>query len=321
MADGAGRPPRRWALTAVSALEWGALTEDDLPQLASLARACLKHDGGLPDLAGEPMLRQLFLTDTTIGGRDETGELVAVAALSWDAQGHRTATGLVHPSMRHQGYGESLVAWARERSGGVPLRVVAETMSVEAEGLYAASGLRRVWAETIMRHRLRHIPTVQLPAGIRTVPFDHGTAEGFHTAYRLSFGERPGFVDIPVEQWLAEVRADPGFRPEDSRLALSSAGEPAGFVLVADNWVEAVGVVPAWRGRGLGAHLVVRSLTAISRTGAAEAWLCVNVDNPARSLYERLGFRAKGTRARYEDRWEVPPPVPVRPAALVGQDG
>jgi len=305
----------------VSALEWSRLSESDLPQLGSLARACLKRDGGLPQLAEEPVLARLFLTDATIGGRDETGDLVAVASLWWDAQGRRTATGLVHPSVRHQGHGEALVAWARERSGGVPLRVVAETMSLEAEELYAANGLSRTWAETVMRHRLRRIPVVPLPAGIRTVPFDDATAEGFHTAYRLSFAERPGFVQVPAEQWLAQVRSGSGFRPRDSRLALTTDDEPAGFVLLDENWVEAVGVVPAWRGRRLGAHLVVRSLSVLSRTGSSEAWLSVNVDNPARSLYERLGFRAKGTRARYEDRSEVPPPVHARPVARMGEDG
>ena len=92
-----------------------------------------------------------------------------------------------------------------------------------------------------------------------------------------------------------------------------------GFVLLVDNWIDAVGVVPEWRGRRLGAHLVVRSLTALERSGEAEAWLCVNVDNPARSLYERLGFRAKGTRARYEDRFEIPP-NPTRAPVAVRED-
>ena len=55
-----------------------------------------------------------------------------------------------------------------------------------------------------------------------------------------------------------------------------------------------------WRGRRLGAHLVARSLTALQARGAQEVWLAVGCDNPARSLYERLGFRNRGTRALYE---------------------
>ena len=67
-------------------------------------------------------------------------------------------------------------------------------------------------------------------------------------------------------------------------------------------WIDQVGVVPSRRGRGLGAHLVVRSLTAPGHDEVPAAWLCVNVDNPSRFLYERLGFCAQGTRARYENR-------------------
>ncbi len=310
----------------MSTLEWGPVTEADLPELEALARACLKHDGGLPQLAGEAMLRQYFVTDATICGRDETGEIVAVAALSWDRQGRRTASGLVHPALRHQGHGEALVAWTREHSGGVPLRVVAETMSLEAEELFAANGLHRTFAETVMRHRLRHIPVIPRPTGFLTVPFSDETALGFHTAYRLSFAERPGFPNTPAEQWLDAVRGDEGFRPADSRLALGPGGEPAGFVLLADNWIDSVGVAPQWRGHQLGAHLVVRSLSVFKRTGEDDAWLCVNVDNPARALYERLGFKAKGTRARYEDRYPVPPRATggsawTAPEPAMGEDG
>ena len=50
---------------------------------------------------------------------------------------------------------------------------------------------------------------------------------------------------------------------------------------------------------GLGAHLVVRSLRALRKAGCEQAWLAVNVDNPAHGLYLRLGFDEHGLRARY----------------------
>ena len=86
---------------------------------------------------------------------------------------------------------------------------------------------------------------------------------------------------------------------------MTEDGEPAGFITVSDEWIDQVGVVPEWRGQGLGAHLVVRSLTALKKAGASRVWLCVGVDNGARALYERLGFAHKGTRARYEERGAV----------------
>lgn len=286
----------------MSALEWRPLTPDDLPALVALAQACLDADGGLPQLASEQMVRGLFLRGEGVAGRDDTGEIVAVASLTRDEQGRFVATGLVHPQMRRQGHGEALVEWCRERAAGEPIRVVAETMSIEAESLYAANNLHRTFAEAVMRHKLKHIARVALPEGLHTEPFRDDTAHAFYAAYRGSFGDRPGFPDPPEQEWLRWLVEESGFLPEESRVALTEDGEAVGFVTVSEEWIDQVGVVPQWRGRGLGAHLVVRSLTALKRAGARRVWLCVGVDNQARALYERLGFAHKGTRARYEDR-------------------
>ena len=53
--------------------QWTPLTEADLPALGELARACLHADGGLPLLADEPLLRQLFLDGAGIGPASEHG--------------------------------------------------------------------------------------------------------------------------------------------------------------------------------------------------------------------------------------------------------
>lgn len=285
----------------MSTLAWQPVTEADLPALAHLARRCLEHDGGLPHLAGEPMLRRYFLGGSGITGRDETGEVVAAASVFVDGSGHRTATGLVHPSARGQGHGHELVAWCRERSGGVLLRVAVETTSREWDALAAELGLVRTFAEHVMRHDLLDVPRVRRPAGLRSEPWTGETAPLFYEAYRRSFAARPGFPDPPMQQWVADVSGEEGFRASASRVVLDADGEPVGFVNLIDDWVDQVGVVPQWRGRGLGAHLVVRSLRALRKAGCEQAWLTVNVDNPAHDLYLRVGFRDAGLRARYEE--------------------
>lgn len=284
----------------MSTLAWSPLTEQDLPGLKSLAESCLAVDGGLPLLAGEPMLRRFFLSDAGIGGRDETGDLVAAAGVFLDATGRRTATGLVHPSSRNQGHSHGLVAWCREHSGGSLLRVVAETTSADSEELAAEVGLRRTFAEHVMRHDLSATPVVRAPEGVTKRRFAPDTADLFHTAYLLSFADRPGFPGTPREEWTGLLVEDDDFRPRDSRVVLDADGRPVGFVTVSDCWIDQVGVVPQWRGRGLGAHLVVRSLRALAKQGCPQAWLAVNVDNPSHELYLRLGFTDHGVRARYE---------------------
>jgi mycothiol synthase len=285
----------------MGALAWGPLGEGDLHGLRRLARACLRADGGLPLLEREDLLRARFLTPRTTGARDELGELVAAGAVSEPAEdGSVTAMGLVHPSFRGAGIGSELMAWAAEQAGGAALRVATETLTPGAERLYAAHGLVQTFAETVMRHDLTHIPRCPPPRGVRTVAFGEESAPAFHAAYSASFSDRPGFPAPSAQEWLGFLAEDDDFRPDLSRVALDVEGRPVGFVTVSGAWIDQVGVVPDWRGTGLGAHLTARSLTAIHRTGAEQAWLAVNTDNSrARRLYERLGFEVHGTRARY----------------------
>ena len=284
----------------MSQLEWSSLTEADLPALAHVARACLAADGGLPDLADPERLRSLLLTERGIVGRDAAGEVVAAAALGWEA-GRLSVAGLVDPGARRQGIGGALVDWARTEAAGRPLRVIAETVGPDTEELFAAVGLHRVFAETVMRHDLRHIPFVRLPHGVVSLPFTDDTSTAFEHAYDRSFADQPGYREDHHRAWGAQMREQEGFLPEESRVAVDQAGHVAGFVTVSGRWIEEVGVVPEWRGRGLGAHLVVRSLASIRRRGEPSAWLCVGSQNPARALYERLGFTTYGARARYEE--------------------
>ncbi len=283
-------------------LVWAPLTEADLPGLRRLAEACLREDGGLPLLTEDELLRARLLAGPSIGARDELGEVVAAAGLAHDSDGGMTALGLVHPSFRRLGIGRQLVTWAREQLDGVAVRIVVEALNESADDLLRENGMVQTFAETVMRHDLSEVPRVKIPAGVTTVAFGDESAHAFHTAYVKSFADRPGFPDPTESEWIGFLREDHGFRPDLSRVALTDEGEPVGFVTISDNWIDQVGVVPQWRGRGLGAHLTARSLTAIAASGADEAWLCVNVDNPtARELYEKLGFTVHGTRARYTE--------------------
>ncbi|MCE1180114.1 GNAT family N-acetyltransferase [Actinomycetota bacterium] len=279
-------------------LDWAPLTDADLPALEHLAMRCLEHDGGLPELDSKATLRGFFLSRTGIGGRDEMGDLLAAAGVFLERDGRLTCTGLVHPSVRGQGIGQDLVRWGHEH-GAVPIRVLIENVGPAAMDLMAQAGLTQVFSEHVMCHDLAKIPVVRRPAGLHVEPYRDDTKELFHAAYRGSFGDRPGFPDTPLDQWVEWLFSDPDFRPQDSRVALDDEGRPAGFVTVADDWIEQVGVVPEWRGRGLGAHLMARSLTALRKAGSTKVWLCVNIDNSAHELYQRLGFVDAGRRARF----------------------
>jgi [ribosomal protein S18]-alanine N-acetyltransferase len=74
-----------------------------------------------------------------------------------------------------------------------------------------------------------------------------------------------------------------------------------GFWLMLDEaHITKVTVAEPWRGQGLGHELMVYLLEEALRRGAASARLEVREHNqPARQLYEQLGFRAVGLRKGY----------------------
>ncbi|MFB9357088.1 GNAT family N-acetyltransferase [Actinoplanes nipponensis] len=175
-----------------------------------------------------------------------------------------------------------------------------ESLTRAAEDLFAAHGLRQVFAEDVMRIDLaRGVPDAPWPAGAQLASWSAVSAGRFHRVYAAAFRDRPGFPGWTADRWIADVSEDDDFRPQWSVLAgLPGLGD-AGFVTAALDWIVQVGVVPAARGRGLGAALVVEALRRMRADGATHAWLDVNVDNPAVRLYRRLGFEHRGRRARY----------------------
>ena len=122
-----------------------------------------------------------------------------------------------------------------------------------------------------------------------------------------------GSRDAPVARG-ADADADfaahaesPGFRPDLCRLAVAD-GADAGLVLVAASgdgaaavWdVCYLGVVPAFRGRGVGRALLAGRLAAARDAGAAAVTCAVDAANePARRLYAAAGFAETGRRALF----------------------
>jgi len=70
-----------------------------------------------------------------------------------------------------------------------------------------------------------------------------------------------------------------------------------------------IALMPAWRGRGLGTALLAAVLAEAAR-GASAVYLSVDPRNPARRLYQRLGFIAadeEPNAATIGMTWRPPP--------------
>ncbi|WP_106126670.1 GNAT family N-acetyltransferase [Pseudosporangium ferrugineum] len=306
-----GRSGRFDGLGGVSGVVGPVAVEGDL---AELAGRCLAADGGLPLAADPGFLRRRWSGEGVLSlqVRDGGGRLVAAGAVRptrpvpgvgdvWG--GGATFAGLVDPDFRGRGLGGRLLRWGLEegvRLGG-DVTVETESLTGRAFELFAGHGLRQVFAEDVLRFDLGAggVPEMGWPVGAGLSSWSDGDAERFFWVYEAAFRERPGFPGLSAEEWIADLVEDDEFRPGWSVLATVPGVGDAGFVTAAVGWIVQVGVVPAARGSGLGAALVTEALRRMRDDGAGEAWLDVNVDNPAARLYRRLGFVDKGRRARF----------------------
>jgi ribosomal protein S18 acetylase RimI-like enzyme len=79
-------------------------------------------------------------------------------------------------------------------------------------------------------------------------------------------------------------------------------GEPAGRLYVhrgpSDIRIMDIALAPGFRGRGIGTKLL-RSLIHEAEGSARKLSIHVEMNNPARSLYDRLGFRPAGEHGIY----------------------
>ncbi|GAB3810544.1 hypothetical protein GCM10027605_49040 [Micromonospora zhanjiangensis] len=286
------------------------MTRSDLSRVAALAARCLAHDGGLPLAAGESFLGRRFAAPggAAWGLAADPGELLAAGAVRVEqaADGaHRAVlTGLVDPDHRGRGIGAALLDHGLARAAALADTVTVETEALTgpAADLFAGRGLRRVFAEDVLRFDLARtpLPAAPLPADVRIDTWSAQAAARFFAVYTAAFRDRPGFPGWPLPRWVDWTAGDDEFRPGWSLLASRPGLGDVGFITCAEGWVVQVGVRPDQRGRRLGAALVTEALRRMRAGGGDAVLLDVNVDNPAGELYRRLGFTPVGTRARFE---------------------
>ncbi len=276
------------------------LTALDLEGLRDLVVACLDHDGGLPAAADAAFVRRVFLGGPGVGARDAGGRLLAAVALGQPSDGVVPVSGAVHPAHRARGLGVRLLRWSIREARGVSVQLRSESVTAELERLAVRCGFTKVFGELVMRRPARR-PGPRAAPGLATRPWTVDSLDAFFEAYCGSFRDRPGFPGWTRPQWVEHVTGDPAFRPDASVVVSDAHDGPIGFVLVSGPWIDQLGVVPAWRRRGIATGLLGHAIERIVARGADAVWLNVNEDNAsAISLYEGLGFTRFGRRGRFD---------------------
>ncbi|MFO0908833.1 MAG: GNAT family N-acetyltransferase [Isosphaeraceae bacterium] len=151
------------------------------------------------------------------------------------------------------------------------------------------------------------LPPATLPESFAWVSWDEALvdrhAEVKYRSFRLEIdayvfpclGDRPG-----CQRLMREIRRKPGFLPEATWLVTGPAGDVGTVQGVIDRGpigaVQNLGVVPGYRGLGLGEALIRRALEGFFQAGLRRAYLEVTAENAgAVRLYRHIGFRRAKT--------------------------
>jgi len=111
------------------------------------------------------------------------------------------------------------------------------------------------------------------------------TAEAFH-AMRLASGQ---FPNSTPKDATAETEREWN-ETSNRRFVFESEGRVVGLLELGDGILETVAVAPAFQKRGIGTHLVRFAVNRLREEGHETVGLYCVTTNPARYLYEKLGF-------------------------------
>jgi mycothiol synthase len=301
--------PVKWSdLEAVTQLIYDACAADGDTAVAVTADE-LKHEWETP---GFELERDAFCVETTDGhivGYEEFFDEYEHAKLRTD--------GYVHPDYKGRGIGTTLLriieARAREEIAlaepdvRVALQSLIDNRDPASHDLHRNEGyqpLRYHWRMEIVLDSPPAEP--KLPEGIELRPFIKGEHDvAVWQAQNEAWRDHWGSHDVTLEEWKRSRFDDPEFDPTLWQIAWNG-DEVAGFSLnryrMGNGWIRTLGVRRAWRKRGLGQAILLRSFAEFYRRGTKTIGLGVDAENPtgATRLYQRVGMYAASEYVTYE---------------------
>ena len=224
--------------------------------------------------------------------------------------------GTTHPLHRGRGVGTAMLEWGVDRArhrlaGGSSdqpkvVRVDALDHVVDALALFSEHGFvaSRYFSE--MELSLTERRDVVTPDGLSIVKWpddDPEFDEVVRVMKNIAFADHWGSSPTDTDGWHQKVRGF-GARRDLSFVAVDLEGSPVGLALThrypdddevlgrRGAWLDTVGTLREWRGRGVASALINRALNSYLDDELEMASIGVDSDSPtgANRLYESLGF-------------------------------
>jgi mycothiol synthase len=258
-----------------------------------------------------------LVRDTRVVG-DGT-DLVGYAEAVWDgsSSGPMSVGGTVRPSHRGNGIGTAILRWTQQTAGTRGVTALrhpgVHVGDLTTRTLLEANGFVHVRNFYTMALSLPSVRPAVRPEGIEIRAFETGHDErALYENHEATFADHWGFVPESYESFVAEWYGSADWVPELAYVAWAgeeAVGHAAALEFATRGYVGSLGVLRAWRGRGIAQALLHRAFTDLAARGSPEVTLGVDASSPtgAVDLYEKMGMTVRFEFRTYDLGTDEPP--------------